>query len=343
MSVRRICHIQLGRGGGTERFFVNLLSAFADAGAVQMAGLREGINYLGDVTPHAEVIQGPLLHFTPQGLWARARLQRAMARFQPDAILGWRGPTARLIPAKANAVKLVRLGDYPAHAKHFPHLDAVICNNPDIARHVAGLGHPGRIELISNFARPVTPAPLRRADWDTPEGAFLVCGAGRFAQNKGFDLLIRAAAEIPEAWLWLVGEGEERSALEALVDKLNMRSRTRFLGWQDEPMNAVAAADAFVMPSREEPLGNALIEAFHAGTASVSTATNGPCWYGEGGRDCLIVPIDDAPAMSAALLRLQQDADLRASLVSGGRATLAERFSRDAVRQSYFDLIDALA
>lgn len=335
----RIAHIQLGRGGGTERFFMNMLQGFAETGARQMVALRPSVSYAPAAGKLADVIEGPFLRYTPGGFLARARWQRALRRFQPDAVLGWRAPTARLMPPPGTAMRMVRLGDYPDHARHLAGLDAVICNNPDIARHIRGLGHPGRVEVISNFARPVDVVPLDRALFDTPEDAFLICSAARFTHIKGLDTLVRAAAEVRGAWLWLVGEGAERAALEALVAELGLAERTRFLGWMEEPMSAVAAADAFVMPSRIEPLGNALIEAWHAGTASVTTATAGPNWYGTDGQDCLIVPVEDHAAMAAALRRLQGDAGLRDRLQEGAARTLDTRFSKDAVIEAYRALI----
>ena len=61
-----------------------------------------------------------------------------------------------------------------------------------------------------------------------------------------------------------------------MAAELGIADRTRFAGWAERPMDYTAGADAFVMPSRDEPLGNALIEAFHAGTPSVTTHTDGP-------------------------------------------------------------------
>lgn len=338
----RIAHIQQGKGGGTERFFVNLVQAFAEVGAAQIVGLREGVDYAHEVAPVAKIVEGPLLRMTPRGFLARQSWHRALRRFKPDAVLGWRGPTGKVMPARADYVKLVRLGDYPSHVRHFAHLDSVVCNNPDIQRHITGLGHAGRSDVISNFARPVTPRPVSRADHKTPKDAFLICGAARFQSNKGLDTLVRAAAQLPDAWLWLVGDGPERGSLEALVAELGLQERTRFLGWVSEPMDYIAAADCFVMPSRDEPLGNALIEAWHAGTPSVTTKTEGPLWYAQHGVDCLMVDTDDATAMAAAITRIRLEPDLAETLLSGAHQRLADKFSRDSVVAQYVQLISEL-
>lgn len=338
----RVVHVQMGQGGGTERFFVALVRAFHEAGAEQMIGLRPDVSYKTEFAGVAEVVEGPFLRLTPGGLWARARWHRAVRAFRPDAVIGWRAPTAKLIPDLPGVAKLVRLGDYPGHVRHLASLDAVVCNNPDIAAHLRSLGHAGRVETISNFARQISPSPMPRARLDTPDDAYVICGSARFAPNKGLDTLIRATARIENAWLWLVGDGAERGALETLVRDQGLAERTRFAGWVAEPMDYIAAADCFVMPSRDEPLGNALIEAWHAGVASVTTATAGPMWYARDGRDCLIVPVDDDAAMAVAIRRLQSEPGLAAELRDGAARTLADRFAPDRVVERYFQLISAL-
>jgi glycosyltransferase involved in cell wall biosynthesis len=141
----------------------------------------------------------------------------------------------------------------------------------------------------------------------------------------------------PDMHLWLVGDGAERAALEAQAAPI--ADRVRFLGWQDEPMHAVAAADAFVMPSRLEPLGNALLEAWHAGVPTVSTRTEGPDWYATDETDCLLVEADPA-AIGGALDRLAADPALGRTLVDNATATLQARFTRDRVVAQYLDLFD---
>ncbi|MEM9757359.1 MAG: glycosyltransferase, partial [Pseudomonadota bacterium] len=206
MTAPTVFHVQMGRDGGTERFFVTLAGAFAEAGARQGFALRGGTSAAAEVSSLGPVSAGPVLRRTPGGLVARARMARAASKLRPDAVLAWRAPAARVLPAIPGVVRLVRLGDYPAHTAHFAGLDAVICNNPGIAAHLATLGYTGRVEVISNFARPIGIAPVARDALGTPPGAFVVCGAARFAANKGLDTLVKAVAQVPDAWLWLVGD-----------------------------------------------------------------------------------------------------------------------------------------
>lgn len=342
MSIQRIFHIQPGTDGGTERFMITLAQGFAERGITQGFAIRPGRSWAGEIAPLGAVSEGQFLRRTPGGLWSLWRLRRMIRAWRPDAIMAWRAPAARLVPRIGGVAKIVRLGDFPRHAGHFAGLDAVVCNNPSIARHVAGLGWAGETPVISNFVRATAAAAVSRNALDTPEDAFVICGAGRFTRGKGFDLLIDAVARLPDAWLWLIGDGPEGDALRHQTATLGLEGRVRFAGWRADPTEIIAAADAFVLPSRNEPLGNALLEAWGAGVPSVATRTDGPIWYATDGQDCLLVQIDDAQAITDALGRLMASPDLRVRLAQCARATLAQRFSRDAVIDSYLATFDRL-
>ena len=342
MTVRRIFHIQPGTDGGTERFFVTLSEAFHERGIEQRFAIRPGRPWRHEVEGFGAIREGQFLRRTPCGMFDLWRLHRAIREFEPDAIMAWRAPAARLIPRDVQAAKIVRLGDYPRHVRHFAGLDAVVCNNPTIARRIRDLGWGGDAPIISNFSRPVSSSPISRAELDTPDGAFVVCGAGRFTKVKGFDLLIAAVAQLEGVYLWLVGDGPEAEALLWQAEDLGVSDRVRFAGWREDPTEVIGASDVFVLPSRDEPLGNALIEAWRVGVPSVASMTDGPNWYAEDGRDTLLVPVGDAGAIAVALMRLLGDADLRVRLVDGARETLLQRFDREGVVDAYLELFDGI-
>jgi glycosyltransferase involved in cell wall biosynthesis len=246
----------------------------------------------------------------------------------------------RLMPNDPDVVKVTRLGDYPRHLKHFRHTDCLVSNVPGIAERCRELGWTGALKIISNFPRDVIPVAVDRALLDTPKDAFLVSSAGRFVGRKGFDTLVWAVAQIPNAWLWLMGDGDKRAELEALAAEVGIRDRTRFTGWVEEPMHYVAASDVFVMPSRHEPLGNVVLESWHAGVPTVSTRSEGPTWFVDDGVDALMCGIGDVEGMAAAIVRIQSDPGLARRLVANGRAKLAARFSKERVLDQYLAVFD---
>jgi mannosylfructose-phosphate synthase len=117
----------------------------------------------------------------------------------------------------------------------------------------------------------------------------IVLAVGRIARNKGYDLLIRAFAEViarePSARLVLAIGGERLDSAEsqilaachALVDELGLRDRVRFMGFVPDPEMAdlYRAADVFVLCSRYEPFGMTAIEAMACGTPTIVTTHGG--------------------------------------------------------------------
>jgi glycosyltransferase involved in cell wall biosynthesis len=119
-----------------------------------------------------------------------------------------------------------------------------------------------------------------------------------------------------------------------LAAELGIAERTRFTGWLDETMHYVAASDVFVMPSRHEPLGNVILESWHAGIPTVTTRSEGPIWFVADGKDALMCAIDDVDGMAAAIVRIRDDPVLAHSLVENGRAKLAAAFTKERVTGS---------
>lgn len=334
----KVLHIHFGKEGGAERFFVNLATAFGERGVEQRFVIRPGRTWEGAITPLGPVWFDNYRYFSVSSLLLQGRVKRLVRTWQPDAVMAWMPRAARLIPDIEGPVKLTRLGDYPAHLRHFRTCDILVGNQPGIVVHCREIGWQGATTTISNFARDVTPVPVPRATLDTPEDAYLVCGAGRLVNRKGMDFLIRATAQVPGAYLWLIGDGKERAALEALAAEEGIAERTRFIGWVDEPIHYIAACDVLGMPSRHEPLGNVVLEAWQAGTPVVSTRSEGPSWYMVDGENGILTDIDDLEPFVAGLRRVRDDPAFGARLVAGGHGQLATLFSRDGIVDQYLDL-----
>ena len=342
MTVKRIFHFQFGTDGGTEQFFLRLTQAFHERGIEQQFAIRPATSWRDDLAKRGTVHEGYYLRRWPNW-WLRTQwLKHIIAQWQPDAIMGWRAPTGRLMPRGGSAAKIVRLGDYPHHLRHFGNIDCIVGNAPNVLAHCQSLGWTGKTCIISNFPAESVSQPVPRAKYSTPVDVPLVCSVGRFFPTKGFDTLIRAVACVPGLWLWLVGDGQDRLELEHLVEELGIAERIRFIGWVADPIAAIRAADMFCVPSRNEPLGNVLLEGWRAGVPVVSTKSEGPSWASTDGENALMVEIDDPDEMAAALTQLMVSPDLRRQLAEGGRKRLEERFSRQSIVDRYLDLFEEL-
>jgi glycosyltransferase involved in cell wall biosynthesis len=165
----------------------------------------------------------------------------------------------------------------------------------------------------------------------------LLLALGRLHPNKAFDVLLRALADLPDAVLWLGGDGPERAALAALAGTLGVTERVRFLGWRQDTAPLYAAADVVVVPSRHEPLGNVVLEGWARRRPVVAAASAGPAALIADGISGRLVPVDDASALSSALAQLLADPAAAARLAVGGEAAWQAGYTEAAVRDRYLE------
>ena len=326
--------------GGAETFFTSLSTAFVQAGfdvhsvlkansGRELALDHSGIRY--ETAPFS----------TPFDWTTRRVIRRNAAEFRPDVVLAFAGRAARFVPRGSYKV-VGRLGGY-YNLRNFRKCDYLICNSPSVLRHVIEKGWPARrVTLIPNFSSIAEGRRVNRADLATPETAPLAIALGRLHRNKGLDLLIRAASNIPELFVWIAGEGPERANLEQLSREQQVSGRIRFLGWRNDRASLYAAADICVYPSREEPFGNVVVEAWSCGTPLITTATAGPSWLVRDNEDALLVPAESVGALTNALRSLLNSRELRERLVVAGKRRVADEFSQPAIVKRYAETFRGL-
>ncbi|MDB5373804.1 MAG: hypothetical protein JWP04_2446 [Belnapia sp.] len=176
------------------------------------------------------------------------------------------------------------------------------------------------------------PAPL-------PHPGYQVLFVGRFEPRKGFDLAAEAAlalvAALPEAEFVFAGGELDQQALDSLSEPvataMSDHPRIRFLGVLDRALleQAYRDCDVVMVPSRYESFGLVAIEAMAAGKPVVALATGGLVEVVTDDQDGYLIPDgpDAALGITAAVLRLGQDAALRHRLGAGARRSFTERFT----------------
>lgn len=142
---------------------------------------------------------------------------------------------------------------------------------------------------------------------------------GRHAPQKGFDVLLRSLARLKREGeethdLLLAGDGPERSNLEKLAGELGLSEQVKFVGraGHEEAVRLFLGCSFFVLSSRaDEGLPVVSVEALAAGKAIVATRSGGTPEAVVDGVNGLIVPRDDEPALTTALLRMIRDPEMR--------------------------------
>jgi glycosyltransferase involved in cell wall biosynthesis len=196
-------------------------------------------------------------------------------------------------------------------------------------------GHPDAI-LVPNGVDISEFAPSAQ-----PDDALRFLFVGRHVYQKGIDVLLEAAArarrEIGDRFvLELAGDGPLRSELGRKARNLALSDVVRFLGSLTRPelVEAYGRATAFVLPSRFEGFPVAILEAWAAGLPVIATSVGGiPDLCNAG--NAVLVPPDDPEALAAAMTSLSRDATRRERLGSAGRTLVQERYTWDAVADTY--------
>lgn len=176
------------------------------------------------------------------------------------------------------------------------------------------------------------------------DGDVVVGSVGRLVEQKDYPTQLRAfaiaARSAPKLRMVLAGDGPLRGEIEALARELQISDRLCLLGHWTRVPALLKAIDVFVLASKFEPYGVALLEAKCAATAIVATAVNEVPKILTDGTTGLIVPPQDAEAMGAAFLRLVRDPSLRHALAASALAEAEQKHSIAAVSNAYQSLYD---
>ncbi len=160
-----------------------------------------------------------------------------------------------------------------------------------------------------------------------PEDGRIIGSAGRLALVKGHRFLVDALADMPKSYrLVLLGDGSERSNLEAQAGALGLSERVHFLGHRCDVESVLPALDLFCLPSLAEGLPRALIEAQACGLPVVATDVGGVRSAVAAGGGEIVAPAN-ASALAAACVRVIADHAPAEAI----RASVAERFSLEIV------------
>ena len=169
-------------------------------------------------------------------------------------------------------------------------------------------------ELYAEAAQPVDHR------WLNDDTIDVVLGAGRLAEQKDFETLIRAFEGVAEqnesARLLIVGTGSKEAQLRTLVSELGLEERAELVGYVDNLYAYMNAADVFVLSSKWEGFGIVLVEAMAVGTPVVSTdCPHGPNEILNNGEYGELVEIGDTEAMTDSIQKVLSNRDKNKQII----------------------------
>ncbi len=355
-------------GGGAERVAADLSAYWAGMGREVMVVTQASAE--GDVYALHPEVRREVLHTAGEGgglrgIWSNVQRVRALRRvvksFRPDIVLGMMttasvlsvlacaGLSCRVIATEHTHPPSQTLSGFWQRLRRltYPRAASVVAltrGTADwLAQHVPG----SKLAVIPN---PVH-FPLPRAEPIlapvSGDGRKRLLAVGRLHADKGFDLLIQAyarlAASHPDWDLVILGEGEERRALQAQVDEAGLESRVFMPGRAGNVGDWYESADLYVLTSRFEGLSNTLLESMASGLAAVSfDCDTGPREIVREGVDGVLVrPNGDVPALCKALDAVMSN-DAERQRMAQAATDVRDRFSAARVLQKWQELFDGV-
>jgi len=320
------------RGGGAQRVVVNLVQGITERGlpvdlvlaaatgvfldqlppAVRVVDLRARrlLRSLGPLTGYLRreqprVLVSSMSHANLVALWA-ARLAR---RSTPVVVT-----EHNTLSESTRQEGALTQGLWPHLLRTFyPWATSVVAVSRGAADDLARTSGLPRDQVRVVYNPVITPAIMALArkkpdhPWFAPGQPPVILGVGRLTRQKDFPTLIRAFAEVRRrraARLMILGEGEDRPALEALAGELAVADDVALPGFRENAMTYMAGSALFVLSSAWEGLPTVLIEALAAGTRVVSTdCPSGPREILQEGRLGALVPVGDAAALAEAMIQ----------------------------------------
>ncbi len=227
--------------------------------------------------------------------------------------------------------------------KTYRFADVVVTQTEIGQRWIEANTNSKRVEVIPNPIIYPLNEVNRPDDLPVESDARFILAVGRLSPQKQFDHLINAFADLPVCmshWrLYILGEGRERSDLEALVEDRGVADRVSLLGRVDNVALWYERAEIFVLSSKYEGFPNVLAEAMSYGVPAISYACDtGPTELIEHGKSGFLVEPDNINELSARINELANSANLRAHFGQNAKA-VRTTYSLDAVMKQWTELL----
>ncbi len=328
VSDLHVLHVMLSRkNGGAETYCADAIEALDDAGVKQTIAFHPQAARLAELAARGLPNLFTASWQTLPGI-ASWWVARGVRERRPTLLHCWMRRAAEAAP-KTDIPVIGWFGGYYDVAK-FARCDHFIGVTPDIVAHMVRSGvAPDSASYVHTFSSAVDSGRVDRKNLGTPDDASVLLILSRLHQKKGIDVVLRALVDLPGRYLWIAGDGELEATLKALAVELGVADRCRFLGWRDDRGALLRASDICLLPSRYEPFGTVMVEAWAADRPLIAAAAAGPARVVRHGVDGLLTPIDDVAALVAAIRRIDEEQGLREKMVEAGAKRYRDEFSKE--------------
>ena len=349
----RVLHVDTAASwrGGQNQVLLSAGGMAARGHSVALAcragGVLEGRARAAGIDVHAFPFRGD---WSPT---AALRLAGLARRFGPDVVHAHDPHALAAVVLSRGAPVATRRVDFairgPASRWKYARCERVIAVSGAVAAIVrAGGIAPERVRVVYEG---VPDRPARPGGRDAlvalgvPAGALVVGTVAALTDHKDHSTLLSAAVEViarvPSAWFVIVGDGERGRELRARAASLGL-DHVVFAGFRDDLDALIPAFDVFCLSSKMEGLGTSLLDAMCFARPVVATAAGGIPEAVEDGVTGRVVPVQDPPALAAALIAVLSDRAERERLGAAGRSRFESRFSASRMVDATLGVYDEI-
>jgi len=357
----RILHTNMLRGwGGQSNRILTEIEGHLEVGfTVALAAPHD--SKLGEKCREMGVEVWPGYRFKPPvQVWNSMpevfRFRKEVARFKPDIIHAhgsqdtWTAVLAKRLSGK-DFPPVIRtkhnIFEWHKHALNkwlYRNVDAYISISSMIDKQIASYPRLAdkprkRIFSVPDLERIRKNAgPVRDRIPNLPEGAFLWGSTGRMRHEKAHEVCLQAFAKLREkrsdAFLVIAGDGSLLEEHRHLAQSLGLDETCLWMpGFRDDVPDLLATFDAYVLASRSEGLGTAILEALAAELPVVATRVGGIPDSVRHEETGLLVPPEDPDALAAAMLRIMEDESLRDELPRNAIKLIESEFTTETLHK----------
>lgn len=184
-----------------------------------------------------------------------------------------------------------------------------------------------------------------RSGLGIPEDALVIGSLGRMSEEKGYGELIEALPsileEFPGAVLLLAGAGPDRPQFEAAAAAAGVSGKVIFAGMRKDAPGLLEAMDVFILPSRNEGMPMALLEAMAAGRPVIATGIGAIPDVINSGKNGLLIDGQEPGLIAGAVKSLLKDKDSADRMAAAGLETVVRRFSARGMAEQFISLYGA--
>ena len=369
---KRICHLihQDASGGGPTTVIKHIKFYHQEYDIVCLAG-GEGRIAEFCKTEKVWFIKLPIERLW-KCLWGWIPLWWHLFKLDPDLLVlhgQWAAPLGALVGKLAGIRSMLYIAHWPAFytdwdlfrvvrnyiVESIPvHLcDKAICISPGNLYQYQ-IRFPDQLDKLIHISNPydVSCMPTReeavetRQKWGWSKDLIHVVSVGRIATQKHLEWLLQSwviiQKEVPEARLWIVGDGEEEERMKQLADKLDITDTCSFMGAQTKGIDFINAADIVAMTTLYEGHANIPMEAHACQKPIVANAVDGVRLSVADGVDGFLVTAGDVQGFAEKLIILCRSEEIRNRLGQAGLKNL-QQFSLEKVMTKYSDVIATLS